>query len=185
MYGKAKMLDKAVELSKMVEREYNMKPNLHVYTCLIQACVRNKQIRKSWELFGEMLCSKIAPDAITYGTVIQGCVYHSKFEQAMALVRHAYALDGAKGPCIFQTLGIDGPREGSKGLRREQAIPLQTDVLKTLLTGLKRKGLAAVAEELQTIMNRHGDARPSEARGGRRQPGSPAMPSRQDQLSDN
>merc|ERR1712129_443177 len=53
MYGKASLLDKAIELSKLVEREYDMKPNLHVFTCLIQACVRNRRIRKSWELFGD------------------------------------------------------------------------------------------------------------------------------------
>lgn len=159
MYGKAKMLDKAIELSQMVEKEYGMKPNLHVYTCMIQACVRNKQIRKSWEVFGGMLCSQIPPDAITYGTVVQGCVYHSKFDQAMALVRHAYALEG---PCILDSLGVSST--GGRDLRRKLAIPLQTDVLKALLAALKRKDQGALANELQSIMDVHGRARPSEPR---------------------
>jgi len=167
MYGKARMLDKAIELSKTVELEYGIKPNLHVYTCLIQACVRNKQIRKSWEMFGSMLCSNICPDAITYGTVIQGCIYHSKFEQAMALVRHAYALD-VGGACILQILGANITRDGKKNLQREQAIPLQTDVLKALSTALKRKGQISQAVELQSIMDEHGKAKPSEAKSTRR-----------------
>jgi len=166
MYGKAKMLDKAIELSQMVEKEYGMKPNLHVYTCMIQACVRNKQIRKSWEVFGGMLCSQIAPDAITYGTVIQGCIYHSKFDQAMALVRHAYALEG---PCILDSLGVV-TGSGARDLRRTQAIPLQSDVLKALLAALRRKDQSVQANELQSIMDLLGRARPSEPRGGRRQP---------------
>merc|ERR1719343_649682 len=116
MYGKARMLDKAIELSDMVEREYGMKPNMHVYTCLIQACVRSKQIYKSWELFGQMLRTGITPDAITYGTVIQGCTYHSKFDQTMALVRHAYALDGPSTPCVLQSLGVScQQRDGGDG----------------------------------------------------------------------
>jgi len=161
MYGKAKMLDKAIELSQFVEKEYGMKPNLHVYTCLIQACVRNKQIRRSWEVFGGMLCSQTPPDAITYGTVIQGCVYHSKFDQAMALVRHSYALEG---PCILESLGVSSTGSGGRDLRRKQAIPLQTDVLKALLAALKRKDQGAQANELQSIMDVHGRARPSEPR---------------------
>jgi len=169
MYGKARMLDKAIELSEMVEREHDMKPNLHVYTCLIQACVRNKQIRKSWELFGRMLSTGMLPDAITYGTVIQGCVYHSKFEQAMALVRHAYKLNDPSGLCILQCLGLRGPRDGSgTSLRREQPAPLQTDVLKALLTGLKRKGQPSQAAELQMIMAEHGKVDLPDLRGGRR-----------------
>merc|ERR1719277_1162266 len=104
MYGKAKMLDKAIDLSRMVEPEYGMKPNLHVYTCLIQACVRNRQVQKSWEVFGSMFQAGTVPDAVTYGALIHGCTYHNKFEQAMALVRHAYSL--AEGIALFETLGI-------------------------------------------------------------------------------
>lgn len=161
MYGKARMLDKAIDLSNSVEREYGMKPNLHVYTCLIQACVRNKQLRKSWELFGRMLCADILPDAITYGSVIQGCVYNNKFDQAMALVRHAYALDDPSGHCILQVLGLGS---GVSSPRRGHPAPLQTDVLKALQTGLKRKELYALAAELQTIIEEHGMARLSTGR---------------------
>lgn len=168
MYGKAKMLDKAIDLSKMVERQYGMKPNLHVYTCLIQACMRNKQIRKSWELFARMLWTGVLPDAITYGTVIQGCVFHNKLEQAMALVRHAYALEDPSGLAILQILGVDR-REGGSGanLRRQQPMPLQADVLKVLQTALVRKGLSSLVAELQQVAAEHGRARPSERAGGR------------------
>merc|ERR1719221_1867184 len=106
MYGKARMLDKAIDLSRMVEQEYGMMPNLHVFTCLIQACVRNRQIRKSWEVFGNMLRTGVAPDAITYGTLVHGCIYNNRFEQGMAFVRYAYGL--AKGTSLLQSLSL-GP----------------------------------------------------------------------------
>jgi len=158
MYGKAKMLDKAIELSNMVEREFGMKPNVHVYTCLIQACVRNRQTRKSWELFGSMLCSSVAPDAVTYGAVIQGCIYTSKFEEAMALVRHAYAVDRNK-VCILKSLGMMDPCHSGKRLAREHALPLQPDVMKALLSALKRKSQTSQVVELQALIDRHGVSR--------------------------
>merc|ERR1719324_929254 len=54
MYGKAKMLDKAAEIMDLMEHEYKEKPNLFVYTCLIQACVQNMQVKRGWELFHAM-----------------------------------------------------------------------------------------------------------------------------------
>merc|ERR1719401_3408196 len=139
MYGKAKMLDKAIELSKMVEQQYGMKPNLHVFTCLIQACVRNRQIRKSWEVFANMLRSGVAPDAITYGTLVHGCIYNNRFDQAMAFVRYAHGL--TKGTCLLQSLALTPGEIGpSRVLQKPgSAVRLQQDVLKLLMTTLKRK----------------------------------------------
>merc|ERR1719277_1005811 len=149
MYGKAKMLDKAIDLSSMVEQVYGMKPNLHVYTCLIQACVRNRQIHKSWGVFGSMLQSGVAPDAVTYGTLIHGCIYNNKFEQAMALVRHAYAL--AEGTCLFQSLGISSGGARLSLCKPGRLVHLQQDVLKMLTTALKRKGQSSYLAELDRI----------------------------------
>lgn len=158
MYGKAKMLDKAIELSRIVEEQYGMKPNLHVFTCLIQACVRNRQIRKSWEVFGNMLRSGISPDAITYGTLIHGCIYHNKFEQAMALVRHAYAL--AKGTCLLQSLALVPPDAKLAAATQKPGpiVRLQQDVLKMLMAALKRKGQSLLLAELEAIVAKHGHA---------------------------
>merc|ERR1719350_1855460 len=146
---------------------------MHVYTCLIQACIRSKQIHKSWEVFGRMLEAGTLPDAVTYGTVIHGCIYHTKLDQAMALVRHAYALHARDGTCILQSLGLSGSCNGSRGadLRHEHAIPLQTDVLKALQAALKRKGQASHADELQSILAQHGKAKLPDTRGGQKQAG--------------
>jgi len=42
MYGKAKMPEKAFEVSERVEREFGIKPNVHVYTCLIQLAFKTR-----------------------------------------------------------------------------------------------------------------------------------------------
>lgn len=177
MYGKAKMLDKAIEVSRMAEEEYGVKPNLHVFTCLIQACVRNSQIRSSWEVFNAMLREGVVPDAITYGSVIHGCVYQNKFEQAMELVRHAYALPAPDGCSPLQSLGFaaaaaakppsrgggagraaaagaETPPSAAEAPQRRRPVPLQPEVLRALLGALRRKGHHAFGAELEGIIAR-------------------------------
>merc|ERR1719330_241888 len=155
MYGKAHMLDKAIELSTMLEEKYSMKPNLHVFTCLIHACVRNRQIRKSWDVFGNMLRAGVSPDAITYGSLIHGCIYTNKLDQAMVLVRHAYAL--AKGSCLVQSLALDAT-VAVNVLQEGPMVRLQQDVLRMLLAALKRKGQSSLAGELEVITTKYGHA---------------------------
>lgn len=146
MYGKAQSLDKALQLVAKVEETYGMQPNLYVYTCLIQACVRNRQIRKSWEVFSSMLEGDVIPDAITYGTVLYGCIYQNKFQQAMALVRHAY---DAPTPTGVQA---QGGFEGAALPPRGKPVALQADVIGALTSALKRKGQHTLHAELQDIM---------------------------------
>merc|ERR1719150_3672524 len=129
----------------MIEREYGRKPNLYVYTCLIQACVQSKQVKRSWDIFNQMLQSGVAPDAVTYGTVIHSCIYCNKFEQAMTLVRHAYML-----PC--QANLRQGQPFALDWAERPRTIPLQPEVLRTLLGALRRKDQKALVEELEGIM---------------------------------
>lgn len=147
MYGRAKQLDKAIMVSEMIEQEYGIMPNLYVYTCLIQACMQNRQLRKSLELFNRMLRSGIMPDAITYSTIIHGCVYHNRFEQAMSLVRHAYML-------LAPNTLLRSPNSLFYFEKAPVARPvhLQQEALRVLLAALQRKELQELVGELELIM---------------------------------
>lgn len=159
MYGKAKMLDKAETIARLMEEEYGMRPNLFVYTCLIQACAQNKHVRRSWEVFNRMLLSGVEPDAITYGTVIHGCVYLNKFEHAMSLVRHAYLKPSPEG------LELESPFE-TQAIPLARPVCLQPEVLQMLLAALRRKEQTALAEELQAIMDENPHAGDGSGAGG-------------------
>mmetsp|Transcript_129645 Transcript_129645/g.276542 ORF Transcript_129645/g.276542 Transcript_129645/m.276542 type:complete len:913 (-) Transcript_129645:160-2898(-) len=155
MYGKAKMLDKAISVSGVLE-EFGRTPNLFVYTSLIQACVQNKQVRESWEIFHRMLRSGVSPDAVTFGSVIHSCIFCSKFEQAMALVRYAYILP-VKSDAQPKEAKQWGPLEASiaelEGLPAlTRPVPLQSEVLRALLGALRRKAMGSLADELEAIM---------------------------------
>jgi len=137
MYGKAKMLDKAIGVLELMEKEYKEKPNLHVFTCLIQACVQNMQVKRGWDLFHQMQDSGIEPDGVTFGTLIHGCVYANKFDNAMTLVKRAYCQDGEKGG-------------------DEKIVPLQAEVLNALRCALSRKSRQEQVDDLDALMSKHG-----------------------------
>jgi pentatricopeptide repeat protein len=143
MYGKAKLLDKAIAISESLETEYGQKPNVFVYTCLIQACVQNKQVRRSWDVFNKMVQSGVEADAVTYGTMIHGCVYLNKFQYAMTLVRHAYQ----KPP---EEHDAESPFAAMSPLK--QNMPLQPEVMQMLLSALKRKEQFLLVAELEGIL---------------------------------
>lgn len=144
MYGKAKMLDKATAVMELMENEYKEQPNLYVYTCLIQACVQNMQVKRGWDLFHDMPEKGIEPDGVTYGTLIHGCVYANKFDLAMTLVKRAYLVadQGAMSPTA----------KGRRQPAPDKVVPLQPEVLNALLSALNRKGKSDQAQELEDLM---------------------------------
>lgn len=151
MYGRAHQPDKALEVSEVVQRLSGKKPNLHVYTCLIQAFAQNRQLARSWKIFGQMLRSGVAPDAITYGTVICGCVYQRRLEQAMCLVRHAYK----RKPAHCSSLAAEEEDFFAELARwpLQQTVQLQPEVLRTLRTALRRRNLSTLEAELDEILS--------------------------------
>merc|ERR1719473_1781502 len=122
-----------------MENDYKEKPNLFVYTCLIQACVQNMQVKRGWDLFRTMQEKGIEPDAVTYGTLIHGCVYANKFDLAMTLVKRAYNLEESS------------PKRKSPQ-KAEKSVQLQPEVLNALLSALNRKGKSDQATELESLM---------------------------------
>jgi pentatricopeptide repeat protein len=153
MYGRAKMPNKAFEVFDLIEQGYGEKPNLYAYTCLIQACAQNRQVRRSWEVFDRMLRRGIEPDSVTYGTLIHGCVYLNKFDHAMSLVRHAYRV-----PKKAFSPTTEDPPFALDALRLKKPARLQNDVLHTLLAAMQRKEWHALAQELSGIIRQHGIA---------------------------
>mmetsp|Transcript_25181 Transcript_25181/g.57908 ORF Transcript_25181/g.57908 Transcript_25181/m.57908 type:complete len:844 (-) Transcript_25181:13-2544(-) len=149
MYGKAKMLDKAIAVASWIESKYDAQPNLHVYTSLIQACVQNRQLKRSWDIFSQVHAKGLSPDAILYGTLIHGCIYANKFEQAMCVVRHAYALQQPKTAV---------PWCDSASSERK-AVPLQPEVCQALMAAMKRREHNELCAELQFVLDRFASQR--------------------------
>lgn len=153
MYGRLRQPNKAFEVFEAVDRVTRIekgngeRPNLHVYTCLIQACVQNKQVKKSWQVFDWMLHENFEPDAVSYDTLINGCIYANKFEHAMTLVRHANML----APKCHHIPSQDTPIMALEQVRLKKKLDLSADILLNLKQAMSRKDQNHLVEELATI----------------------------------
>jgi len=89
MLGRARMPDEAEALVATSQRELGVKPNLQVYTSLIQALAHNKLGHRVLDVFSQMVSAGIEPDALTLATIMQGCINLGLFDQALTVVRQS------------------------------------------------------------------------------------------------
>lgn len=95
LLGQAQRLDDAMRMVETVSKETDVQPNLHVYTCLVQACLSCKQIHKALELHDRMIDHGCMPDQRFYSTLVMGCIFQGGLTgtgMAMQVVRAAYDL---------------------------------------------------------------------------------------------
>jgi len=106
LLGRARLLKQAFELVEDVSQVYSFKPNIQVYTCLIQACIQGRKIGKAFELHNKILDEGVDIDARTYTVLAQGCLSSGAVHKAAMVVRCAYHL-----PCgSFLRIAEGSPR---------------------------------------------------------------------------
>lgn len=92
VFGRAKRLDEAFDVLEKMRSSFGLEPSMLTYTCLMQACVRNRQTLKALELFSQMKqrgSANLAPDQVTYGTLISGCAFANFISQGVDLLEQA------------------------------------------------------------------------------------------------
>jgi pentatricopeptide repeat protein len=78
-------------------RNEGIEPGLIVYTCLIQSCIRAKEITKAVDLFEEMRTRKsIRPDAHIFSILSNGLLHNNAPDKALDLMLEA--IGTFKGP---------------------------------------------------------------------------------------
>merc|ERR1719324_2178917 len=90
--NRARKLEKAFALVDELCRKYEFRPNVHVYTNLIQACIANRNLQRGMSTFENMLAERITPDNRTYVILIRANLQQCRLDQAANLLRQAVAL---------------------------------------------------------------------------------------------
>jgi len=90
--GRARKLDQAFATVESISTEYGFRPNVQVYTCLMQACFDNHQAAKALTLHDQIVRQGIVPDEKMYTALVRGCLHASETEKAAMVVRCAYHL---------------------------------------------------------------------------------------------
>lgn len=96
-YGKDGQLDKAFECVERIPEKYRFSPNTQEMTCLISACIINKQIHRALKVYKTMYIQGPPPDAVTYERLISGILRFGTVEKAVELLQDAAGLRGPLG----------------------------------------------------------------------------------------
>merc|ERR1719388_385580 len=92
MMNRSRKLDEAFNIVSRITEQYRFKPNVHVYTNLIQACVSNRHLHRGVETLNQMVKERIQPDNRTYTLLVRGCVAATQLEQAVGILRAGLGL---------------------------------------------------------------------------------------------
>jgi len=95
LMSRARRLDKAFSIVDDLTQKYKFRPNVHVYTNLMQACVFNQQLPRAVNILEQMVGEGVAPDGRTYAILLRGSMNRGLFEQAVGLLGGALGLPDA------------------------------------------------------------------------------------------
>ncbi|CBZ50258.1 pentatricopeptide repeat-containing protein At5g55840, related [Neospora caninum Liverpool] len=156
MHGRLYQLQKAFELVKELPRKYGFTINAHVYTCLMAACIVNREYSLALEVYDCMERNAVRGDPKTLTTIVGGCIKGRMIREAVNIVERALDQMAPSGGSAANGPGGDlGPSQhcgmalvDEKTLRfvvqqtKELGLPL---VHKAIRVGLLRGRNAATA----------------------------------------
>merc|ERR1719213_699730 len=95
LLGHARRLTQAFSLVEELSKKNGFRPNVQVYTCLIQACITNRRLEKALTLHNTMVADAgCASDEKFYAVLARGCLQLHAPLKAVEVVRAAYQLPG-------------------------------------------------------------------------------------------
>ncbi|KAL8431786.1 hypothetical protein Efla_005008 [Eimeria flavescens] len=123
LHGRMRQLQVAFDLVKQLPKLYDFKLNAHVYTCLMAACIENRQYRAAYNVLQSMRRDGVAADSKTISTIVFGCLKGRMHAQAVEVVLNA--LEGLRhanshGPGSQPQRGRPG---GGSSSSRRQNLP--------------------------------------------------------------
>jgi len=137
LMGRCRRLNQAFTLIEDISREYGLKVNIQVYTCLIQACFMNRQANKAVAVHDQMIQEGLRPDEMTYSVLVKGCLQARIVDKAVQLAKVAYGVSNASNSgscpglsdkCLEELCSSLGP--AGKALRVELTTPVARGVTK-------------------------------------------------------
>merc|ERR1719428_1014892 len=93
LLGRARRLNQAFEVLEDISSRHGFRPNVQVYTCLMQACMFNKKLDRALALHDTMAKAGCSPDERLYVALVRGCL-HLAPRKAADVIRAAFQLSG-------------------------------------------------------------------------------------------
>merc|ERR1719311_277515 len=96
LMGRSRRIHQAFTILDEMSKEYGLKVNIQVYTCLIQGCFNCGQTAKALEVHDTIMKEGLCPDTMTYSVLVRGCLQAGLTEEAAELARCAYGFGSFK-----------------------------------------------------------------------------------------
>mmetsp|Transcript_50 Transcript_50/g.173 ORF Transcript_50/g.173 Transcript_50/m.173 type:complete len:1071 (+) Transcript_50:102-3314(+) len=95
LLGHARRLSQAFRMVEDLSSQNGFRPNVQVYTCLVQACVLNRRLERALALHDTMVAdASCKVDEKFYAVLARGCIQLHQPAKAAEVVRAAYQLSG-------------------------------------------------------------------------------------------
>merc|ERR1719253_646764 len=94
LLGHSRRLTQAFDVVEDLSKKHGFRPNVQVYTCLVQACLLNRRLEKALALHDTMLADSCRVDEKFYAVLARGCLQLHQPLKAVEVVRAAYQLPG-------------------------------------------------------------------------------------------
>merc|ERR1719453_1723963 len=95
LLGRVRRLNQAFAIMEDLSKRYGFRPNIQVYTCLMQACIQNRKLDRALALHDTMISAGCRPDEKMYTGLVRGCLQLHAPQKAADVVRAAYQLPGS------------------------------------------------------------------------------------------
>merc|ERR1719473_2090096 len=95
LLGRVRRLNQAFSLVEDLSAKHKFRPNVQVYTCLMQACFQNRKLDRALALHDQMVLAYCPPDEKLYTGLARGCLQLHAPQKAADVVRTAYQLPGS------------------------------------------------------------------------------------------
>merc|ERR1719160_261376 len=94
LLGHARRLSQAFKLVEELSQQHGFRPNVQVYTCLVQACLLNRRLERAISLHDTMVEEGCTTDEKFYAVLARGCLQLHQPLKAVEVVRAAFHLPG-------------------------------------------------------------------------------------------
>mmetsp|Transcript_62160 Transcript_62160/g.111956 ORF Transcript_62160/g.111956 Transcript_62160/m.111956 type:complete len:969 (+) Transcript_62160:3-2909(+) len=137
---------RAFDLVEEISKEFRLRPNVHVYNNLIQACTCTGDLRRGLAVLERLLGEKVRPDHRTYALLLRAAVAGGRSDDVAQLLRSAAGLRGGHASTAAAS-SLAPLRDGARALQRD----LLTEVLEYLSSP---RGNAELAQQVMWELSR-------------------------------
>merc|ERR1719420_2371608 len=92
LMNRSRNLDGAFAIVEDIAKKHRIRPNVHVYTNLIQACISKRALDRAMQTLERMATERVQRDGRTYTLLVRGCLQGGRPEDAAGLLRAALRL---------------------------------------------------------------------------------------------